>query len=307
MTTQLTTQSTTQSLAERAQPAHLTDALRRSGALPEGHVRDVMVESSRATLLSATPCSPGGAPNWSSSDRLRARRVNSAPGGCLLQSSGRRDARASSALLRGIWDAERGTSSRITITPEMAAPPTWTMRGIGRARSSGMVDDPRLGRSGLLRRVITTERLAAISRLRGSPGDGLSPERRALYARVLDAVPRLLLRYTSHRNVTIVQASARVELLPVARPRSRDVACSTGHGASTPARTTCLHDARTGIPSAAGGSSSRCSTLSRDLAHGVRGYDRRALADDYRQSVLWQITIPVWQAAPPAAPIWGAI
>ena len=33
------------------------------------------------------------------------------------------------------------------------------------------------------------------------------------------------------------------------------------------------------------------------LAHGVSGYDRRALDDDYRLSVLWQIATPVWQAA----------
>ena len=48
----MTTQSTTQSLPDATQPAHLTDALRRSGVLAEGHVRDVTVESSRATLLS---------------------------------------------------------------------------------------------------------------------------------------------------------------------------------------------------------------------------------------------------------------
>jgi hypothetical protein len=33
------------------------------------------------------------------------------------------------------------------------------------------------------------------------------------------------------------------------------------------------------------------------LAHGITGYDRRALDDDYRLSVLWQIATPVWQAA----------
>jgi hypothetical protein len=33
------------------------------------------------------------------------------------------------------------------------------------------------------------------------------------------------------------------------------------------------------------------------LARGVSGYDRRALDDDYRVSVLWQISTPVWQAA----------
>jgi hypothetical protein len=33
------------------------------------------------------------------------------------------------------------------------------------------------------------------------------------------------------------------------------------------------------------------------VAHGVAAYDRAALDDDYRLSVLWQITTPVWQAA----------
>jgi hypothetical protein len=33
------------------------------------------------------------------------------------------------------------------------------------------------------------------------------------------------------------------------------------------------------------------------VAHGVAAYDRAALDDDHRLSVLWQITTPVWQAA----------
>jgi hypothetical protein len=33
------------------------------------------------------------------------------------------------------------------------------------------------------------------------------------------------------------------------------------------------------------------------LAGGVTGYDRRALEDDYRLSVLWQITRPIWTRA----------
>jgi hypothetical protein len=33
------------------------------------------------------------------------------------------------------------------------------------------------------------------------------------------------------------------------------------------------------------------------IAHGVTGYDRRALDDDYRLSVLWRTATPVWQAA----------
>ena len=37
-------------------------------------------------------------------------------------------------------------------------------------------------------------------------------------------------------------------------------------------------------------------------AHGVSGYDRRALDDDYRLSALWHIVTPVFQAAPTFRP-----
>jgi len=33
------------------------------------------------------------------------------------------------------------------------------------------------------------------------------------------------------------------------------------------------------------------------VEHGVTGYPRQALDDDYRLSVLWQIATPVWQAS----------
>jgi hypothetical protein len=39
------------------------------------------------------------------------------------------------------------------------------------------------------------------------------------------------------------------------------------------------------------------------VAAGVRGYDRRALEDDYRWSVLFQITIPVRQALRDIPPV----
>lgn len=39
------------------------------------------------------------------------------------------------------------------------------------------------------------------------------------------------------------------------------------------------------------------------LAAGVRGYDRRALDEDYRWSVLFQITVPVWQASIDVPPV----
>jgi hypothetical protein len=39
------------------------------------------------------------------------------------------------------------------------------------------------------------------------------------------------------------------------------------------------------------------------LAHGVTGYDRHALHEDYRLSVLWQMATPVWQAAKHIPPV----
>ncbi|HXE47476.1 MAG TPA: hypothetical protein VN663_03845, partial [Ramlibacter sp.] len=39
------------------------------------------------------------------------------------------------------------------------------------------------------------------------------------------------------------------------------------------------------------------------MSHSVAGYDRRALQEDYRLSVLWQITTPVWQHAAGIPPV----
>jgi hypothetical protein len=39
------------------------------------------------------------------------------------------------------------------------------------------------------------------------------------------------------------------------------------------------------------------------MAHGVRGYDRQNLHDDYRLAVLWQIATPVLQAAHDIPPV----
>jgi hypothetical protein len=36
---------------------------------------------------------------------------------------------------------------------------------------------------------------------------------------------------------------------------------------------------------------------------GVRGYDRQALDEDYRLSVLWEIATPVWQANSQIPPV----
>ena len=43
------------------------------------------------------------------------------------------------------------------------------------------------------------------------------------------------------------------------------------------------------------------------VTHGVSGYGRNDLHEDYRVSVLWQLMTPVWQAALDLPPMiwWG--
>jgi hypothetical protein len=132
-------------------------------------------------------------------------------------------------------------------------------------------------------------------------GDRLSAERREIYDRLIAAAPRLIARYRSHRNMTLIHGDAHVwnALLP---------------------RNPALHDVRL-----IDWDAWRIDTATDDLAYmiavhwfpewrrryereslqryhdalvagGVRGYSFDALWEDYRLSVLWQIATPMWQA-----------
>jgi Ecdysteroid kinase-like family len=133
-------------------------------------------------------------------------------------------------------------------------------------------------------------------------GDRLSPARRDLYQRLIDAGRHLNTRYHSHRNMTLVQGDAHVwnVFLPC-NTDSDDLrlfdwdSWRVDVGTDDLAYMMALHwypDHR-----------HRHERQLLDhyhaalLAHGVTDYDRRALDDDYRLSVLWQIATPVWQAA----------
>jgi hypothetical protein len=117
---------------------------------------------------------------------------------------------------------------------------------------------------------------------------------------MLDAAPRLLARYHSHRNVTIVQGDAHVWNSFLPRDGGDDVRLFDWDlwridvASDDLAYMMAMHwypDLRRRIerPPVARYHAAL-------VAHGVHGYDRRALDDDYRLSVLWQITTPVWQA-----------
>ncbi len=132
-------------------------------------------------------------------------------------------------------------------------------------------------------------------------GDRLSAERRRLYERLIAAMPALLARHRPHRDLTLVNGDAHVwNLLYPRDAASADVrlidwsAWRIDTGTDDLAYMMAVHWYR-----------ERRRRLERPLldryhaglvAHGVTGYDRAALGDDYRLSVLWQLATPVWQA-----------
>ena len=139
-------------------------------------------------------------------------------------------------------------------------------------------------------------------------GDRLSEDRRALYERLFEAAPRLAARYQTHRHMTIIQGDASVWNCFLPRDGVRDGgrlfdwdAWRVDMGSDDLACMMALQwypDLR-----------QRFETRLLDSFHyeltarGVQGYDRRALQDDYRLSVLWLIATPVWQYANGIPPV----
>jgi len=132
-------------------------------------------------------------------------------------------------------------------------------------------------------------------------GYRLSAERRQIYDRLIAATPRLIARYRSRRNMTIIHGDAHVwNALHHRDPAVRDVrlidwdAWRVNVATSDLAYMIAVHwfpDWRR--------RHERESLLRYHeslVAGGVRGYSFDALWEDYRLSVLWQIATPMWQA-----------
>jgi thiamine kinase-like enzyme len=142
---------------------------------------------------------------------------------------------------------------------------------------------------------------AALERFTERHPEILPPERRALYARLLERAPQLLARYGSRRNLTIIHGDAHAWNFFLPRPGGNETARLLDWedwGISTATDDLAYMMAMLWYPD-------RRQRLEQPLldcyhdtlmAGGVDGYDRRALADDYRLSALWLITRPVWQA-----------
>ncbi|MBR0777986.1 phosphotransferase [Bradyrhizobium diazoefficiens] len=131
-------------------------------------------------------------------------------------------------------------------------------------------------------------------------GDRLSEERRILYRRLIEQSARLSQRYHSRRHLSIIHGDAHAWNFLLPRAGVADAARMFDFDLwdiNVPATDLAYMMAMQWYPE-------RRQALERPLlnlyhqtltAHGVTGYTRGALDQDYRWSVLWHITRPVWQ------------
>jgi len=325
-------------LPQEADAAALTGALRDVGVLREGRVVEARLESERKTILSSilrlrlvydqpSPAAPQTVILKTGLPRTMDRGWN----------GGRQEVafytEIAPALADGVvpgyfgghWDNETGawhllledlTDSHV-IASEWPLPPTrlqcetilaaharlhatwWDAPGLG--VSIGTWPNSETNKQNRLR--LESSYKAFADRL----GDLLPPARRDLYETFLGALPRLSERYRTHRHMTIVQGDSHVWNCFLPRDGGDDVRLFDWDwwrphvAAMDLAYMMALH----WYPD-------RRSRLERPLldhyhsvllANGVTFYDRHALDDDYRWSVLMQIVVPPMQAAIGVPPV----
>lgn len=316
-----------------AQAEHLTQVLRRAGVLDGGRVAQVSIEGSRATVLSRiarldlTYDGPAeGAPRRLFLKTAHPERMDKA------WTAGRQEVAfytdIAAAMPAGpvprcfeaAWDPDTNdwhllledlAQSHIAVTGWPLPP------GIGRCERivqayarfhAAWWDDPRLGGT-IGVRMPPQDTQAHFQHFAGQYaqfaerlGDRLPQHRRDLFQRFLNAAPDLWARHQSQRGVTIVHGDAHVWNCFLPRDEhSDDVrlfdwdSWQIGVATSDLAYMMAMH----WYPD-------RRRQFERPLldryhaalvAAGVRGYDRRALDDDYRWSALVLIMRPVWQEA----------
>jgi hypothetical protein len=313
---------------------HLTAALRQAGVLSDaGRVAAVVIETQRPTVISrvmrlelAYDGDAAGAPRslfaktglperaevgWSGATRELAFYTQVAAAMPKLLTPRCFAAYADEAtkswhlVLEDLNAAHRRIPSEWPLPPDLA---TCARVVAARARfHAAWWDDPRLGTTigppgDPTSADFHLARFAAlvpqfIDRL----GDNLPRERRDLYERLLAAAPRLGARGVTSRRLTITHGDAHIWNCMLPRDDGDDVrffdwdAWRVGPGTSDLAYMMAVQwypDWRR-----------NAEPLLLDryhetlLAHGVRDYDREALAADYRLSTLWQLVTPVMQQA----------
>ncbi|MES2194824.1 MAG: aminoglycoside phosphotransferase [Pseudomonadota bacterium] len=330
---------TTNALPPAANADHLTAVLRKAGALRDGRVRDVAPENPRDTVLShivrlklaydgvAHEAPPSLILKTARHDRLDPSWV-----------AGRQEVafynqvapRLPVGLVPRCFEADWSADTNqwhllledLTATHMIATvwplPPALEqceiiVGSLARVHAEWW-DNPALGASvgtwldaDALRQNLQTF-AGHLARFIDQYGDRIPLDRRQLYDRLIEAAPRLRQRYLSHRNVTIAHGDAHVWncLLP-RDPESSDARLfdwDSWHldaGTSDLAYMIAMH----WYPDRRGRFERHLlDRYHRELlARGIENYDRRALADDYRLSVLLRTMSPVWQAAHNIPPV----
>ncbi len=141
---------------------------------------------------------------------------------------------------------------------------------------------------------------SAVAKLADSLGDRFTPDKRAFYERLIERTGPLSARYHSRRNMTIVHGDTHVWncWLPkpgiAAMPKLFDWdSWRLDYATDDLAYQIALH----WYPDLRREREGHLLDIYHDelVKHGVTGYDRPALQDDYRLSVLWMTMKPVWQ------------
>jgi Ser/Thr protein kinase RdoA (MazF antagonist) len=314
-----------------ADAAYLTGALRRAGVLDRGAVREVKVLHSRDTVVSHIirlglryVGESVGAPS-----SLILKIAHSAYAKTLVN-AGRHELAFYTQLaphtpaglvprcLDGRFDEQsldwHLLLEDLTDTHEVASawplPPS-TEQSVSIVRTlarfhAAWWDDSRLGETvGAWMSVEDTKSLMEafaghFARFADRLGDRLSADRRDLYRRFIEQSARLFRRYHSRRHVTIAHGDAHVWNFLLPHDPGRDTV-----------RIFDFDQWRINVPTgdlaymmATQWYPDRRRLLERALLdryhdtlveHGVGGYGREALDLDYRSSVLWHISKPVWQ------------
>jgi thiamine kinase-like enzyme len=172
---------------------------------------------------------------------------------------------------------------------------------------SALWDDPRLGKSlgtwydNVAREAHVQEFTRTFEKFMDRFGNVLPPERRDLYGRLIDRAPRLLARYRSKSNVTIVHGDAHFWNFFLPRAGAGGgvrLLDWENWGIDTATHDLAYVMAMLWYPDRR----RRYEQMLLDryydalTASGLNGYSRVSLADDYRLSALWLITRPIWQA-----------
>src|SRR6266851_792999 len=239
----------TESLPRAADAEHITEVLRRSGAKGLARVSNVAVTSSLKKLRShtlrlnldyesPTPDTPSslilkmghldgsGRSTYANGREISFYRTVAATGTTglaprCLEAVEATDSSAWHLLLEDLTDSH-------FIATEWPLPPTFAqcesiVQALARFHAAWW-DDPRLGSAvGSWRDTAAWDRILRslvdqFARFTDRYGEMIPPERRDLYKRLFDSAPRLLARYHSRRNLTIIHGDAHTWNFFLPRP-----------------------------------------------------------------------------------------